>query len=361
MDDLIQLTAAGCTAIADGCVFRLRPLTLEDYGEIANCIRGQRPDASAELSPRLAEMSRAEQAAAWGRVFDRLAAGRRVTLDELDRWWRTPEGVMRRFWLMIRKDRPDVEWNEAADLFRSMSAEGRGELIRRMEDCDGLPADDPTARTLDPAEDGDGGEDAAAPPWWEWARRLSRRYGWTPAEIGRMTVAQIWIYLTDCLARGARRRHAACRRAGLLRRAAPPPRSVDSPKNGGRAMTILFKELAGSPTETYGPEGVQAERRLLCAYEDRLCRRGFAAGRRRGIRRTVPAQYPGWPWVFAARVRVEPFEKSPDDQGAFADLTADMNNYSNQFAQIIVNYELLDPGHRRNCRRPRRGRSSPTA
>jgi len=206
MDDLSQLTAAACTAILDGGVFRLRPLTLEDYGELANCIRGQRPDAAAELPPRLAEMSGKEQAAAWGRVFDRLAAEGRVTLDELDRWWRTADGVARRFWLMIRKDRPDVEFSEAAALLRRASAEGRDELIRRMEDCDGLPADDPTARTLAPAEDGDGGEDAAAPPWWEWARRLSRLYGWTPAQIGRMTVAQIWIYLTDCRGRGARRR-----------------------------------------------------------------------------------------------------------------------------------------------------------
>ena len=170
---------------------------------------------------------------------------------------------------MIRKDRPDVESSGAAALIRGMSAEGRGELLRRMEDCDGLPAVDPTARMLAPAGDGDGDADAAAPPWWEWARRLSRLYGWTPAQIGRMTAAQVWIYLTDCRGSGARRRMPLAERAGLLRRAATPPRSVDSPENGGRAMTILFKELAGSPTETYAPDGFQAERRLLCAYEDR--------------------------------------------------------------------------------------------
>ncbi len=200
MDDLSQLTAAPCTAIVDGRVFRLRPLTLEDYGEIVNCIRGGRPDPSAELPPRLAELSREEQAAAWGRVFDRLAAQRRVTLDELDRWWQSPEGFCGRFWLMIRKDRPEAELNEAAALFRRMSAEGRGALIRRMEDCDGLPVFDPTAQTYAPAEGGV--EAAAAPPWWEWARRLSRLYGWTPAEIARMTVAQIWIYLSDGAAAG---------------------------------------------------------------------------------------------------------------------------------------------------------------
>ena len=42
------------------------------------------------------------------------------------------------------------------------------------------------------------------------------------------------------------------------------------------------------------------------------------------------------------RVRMEPFEKMPDDQGAFADLTADLNSYTNQFAAITVSYDLLD-------------------
>ena len=99
----------------------------------------------------------------------------------------------------------------------------------------------------------------------------------------------------------------------------------------------------------------------MCAYEDRYTVVTSLSGAGGAFGGQPPAQYPGWPWVFAARVRVEPFEKSPDDQGAFADLTADMNNYSNQFAQIIVNYELLDPGRPQNCRRPRRGQSLPTA
>ena len=47
------------------------------------------------------------------------------------------------------------------------------------------------------------------------------------------------------------------------------------------------------------------------------------------------------PWP--SQVSVEPFEKRPDDQGEFNDLTADLNNYSNQFAQLVVDYEMIDP------------------
>jgi hypothetical protein len=103
----------------------------------------------------------------------------------------------------------------------------------------------------------------------------------------------------------------------------------------------LFKELAGSPVETYDPEGMTAQRRLLCAYEDRhavlvaLLGDGYEFGGH------AQSPYPGRSGVLAMRVRVEPFEKRPDDQGQFDDLTADLNRYSGQFVEVAVDYELV--------------------
>ena len=34
-------------------------------------------------------------------------------------------------------------------------------------------------------------------------------------------------------------------------------------------MTVVFKELAGSPVESFSPQGMQAERKILCAWADR--------------------------------------------------------------------------------------------
>jgi len=111
-------------------------------------------------------------------------------------------------------------------------------------------------------------------------------------------------------------------------------------------MTMLFKELAGSPTETYGAEGMRAQRRLLCAYEDRLAAVAVLLGQSSAFGGQPPAPYPGRPTAIAVEVQVEPFEKRPDDQGEFFDLTADLNNYSNQFAQLVVSYEMIDPAIR---------------
>ncbi|MGA2619836.1 MAG: hypothetical protein ABSF26_19660 [Thermoguttaceae bacterium] len=114
-------------------------------------------------------------------------------------------------------------------------------------------------------------------------------------------------------------------------------------------MSILFKELAGSPIETYSIEGMKAQRRLLAAFEDRYA---VVAALMNTGQLSGPAQavYPGKPGVIAVRVQVEPFQNTPDNQGTFDDLTADLNSYSGQFVEITVNYELYGDG--RNSRLP---------
>jgi hypothetical protein len=107
-------------------------------------------------------------------------------------------------------------------------------------------------------------------------------------------------------------------------------------------MTIAFKELAGSPTETYGPRGLKAVRRVLCAWEDyralvgELLSNSYVSGDF-----TLSAPYPGYDQVVAAQVKVEPFQANPNDSRGFTDITANLNSYSGQFALLTVTYELL--------------------
>ena len=109
-------------------------------------------------------------------------------------------------------------------------------------------------------------------------------------------------------------------------------------------MTIVFKELAGSPVETYDPDGMKAQRRLLCAYEDRYAVAGGADGRPASSACRRRGAIPTSPTSWRCALRIEPFEKKPDDQGTFHDLTADLNSYSGQFVEVVVDYELLGGG-----------------
>jgi hypothetical protein len=109
-------------------------------------------------------------------------------------------------------------------------------------------------------------------------------------------------------------------------------------------MTVVFKELAGSPVESYDAHGMKAQRRLLCAYEDRQAVLATLAGASQ-LGGAAQAGYPGQPSVLAASVRIEPFEKNPDDQGTFDDVTSDLNSYSGQFVEVVVDYALAGGGH----------------
>ncbi len=109
-------------------------------------------------------------------------------------------------------------------------------------------------------------------------------------------------------------------------------------------MTVEFREMAGSPVETYDADGLTASRALLCAWDDReqlvelLLGDGYEYG---GLSR---AQYPGKSDIVAVRARCEPFTDDVTGQ-TLTDLTEGLNRYGG-FAKVTVNYELLTPSDR---------------
>ena len=111
-------------------------------------------------------------------------------------------------------------------------------------------------------------------------------------------------------------------------------------------MTIAFKELAGSPVEDYGPDGLKARRILLCAWGDReqlveqILGDGYTYG---GLSR---AQYPDKPDVVAIRVRCEPLTDDVTPQ-VLGQLTEGLNRYAG-FAKVTVDYELLAAADRKD-------------
>ncbi|MBN2476898.1 MAG: hypothetical protein JXB62_19985 [Pirellulales bacterium] len=111
-------------------------------------------------------------------------------------------------------------------------------------------------------------------------------------------------------------------------------------------MTVAFKELAGSPVETYGPDGLRATRTLLCAWDDReaLVEQLLGDGYEYGGQSRAP--YPDKPDVVALRIRCEPFADDVTPQ-VLTELTEGLNRYDG-FAKITVDYELLVPSDRQD-------------
>ncbi len=105
-------------------------------------------------------------------------------------------------------------------------------------------------------------------------------------------------------------------------------------------MSTSFKELSGSPQEFFGPQGMTAVRRLICAWNDRRALVGELLGDASAPGGGSPANYPGTPDLVAARIEVEPLAEDLVRQD-FSSLIEGINAYEG-FAKITVHYELLD-------------------
>jgi len=151
MHGLNQLTAADHTVTIAGRTYRLSPLTLADYGEIENRILAKRPDPLAVVREKFDGLTESQQQFLLGRAYDRAAAAQLVTAEELRQWRDTPEGICYRFWLMVRKSKPEITLEEASELLRQAIDQHGPEIRRRMDEVNALPVGNSSGRTRQPA------------------------------------------------------------------------------------------------------------------------------------------------------------------------------------------------------------------
>jgi hypothetical protein len=204
------------TVNVGGRSLRLRPLTLADYAEIEQRIIAGRPDPLAEIAARLAGASPDERRAALEQLLDKLGGSGQVSMAELDQWWQTSAGLCRRFWLMVRSEHPDMTLADAAGRLAEIGAAGRAALARRIVALYGWPRDHVDGFASEGTELADG--DGPAFAWRHWLLALSRAYGWTPAEVGRLTFAQAYSYLGQSCDSSRYRRMSAAEGAEFCRR-----------------------------------------------------------------------------------------------------------------------------------------------
>jgi hypothetical protein len=106
-------------------------------------------------------------------------------------------------------------------------------------------------------------------------------------------------------------------------------------------MSVPFKELGGSPTERYTPDGFLARREFLVAWEDRDAFVAEVLGQAADYGSSPSLCYPGKTSVFAVSVAFEPFDPDSPDLQALTDLTEGLNSYSHSFAKATVLYRTL--------------------
>ncbi len=108
-------------------------------------------------------------------------------------------------------------------------------------------------------------------------------------------------------------------------------------------MAVTFKELAGSPKETYALSGFTAQREILVAWEDRDAMVRELLGDTRSFAGTALSQYPTKRDVVVSNINVEPWTTKVPDDAAFTDIASELNAYSGQLAKFDISYAWLPP------------------
>jgi len=102
---------------------------------------------------------------------------------------------------------------------------------------------------------------------------------------------------------------------------------------------VQFSEAGNSPVEHYTWQGMNAERTLYCAWEDRQALVQLLLGKVSEFTTTGPAPYPGTDGVYALDMTVRPFVDVPT--GGTFDAASSLAGYTGKKAQVDVKYETL--------------------
>jgi hypothetical protein len=106
-------------------------------------------------------------------------------------------------------------------------------------------------------------------------------------------------------------------------------------------MSVAFRELSGSPVETYGIEGFQARREFLVAWDDREAFAAELLGVASAHGNSPWARYPGKDSVYAVHIRFEPADPADPDPQALDSPDVGLNSYRRGHAKAIVEYRTL--------------------
>lgn len=110
-------------------------------------------------------------------------------------------------------------------------------------------------------------------------------------------------------------------------------------------MAITFTELAGSPEESYSPQGFKATRQILVPWENRDALIRSMLGNNEIFGGLVWANYPGRSDVKVAGIKSVPWDTKVPDSATFDEITEDLNGYTGQLAHLTVEYAWLPPAN----------------
>jgi hypothetical protein len=139
MDTLGEMTAADVPLTIGGTTYRLSMLRAKDWAEAARYLNSQRTGAIEIVKARLAGLSELAQKHLLELAYREERDGDLLPLENLERWFATPVGSVYRFWLMLRRNHPEISLERAEELIELAGREASARKTIESREGLGLP------------------------------------------------------------------------------------------------------------------------------------------------------------------------------------------------------------------------------
>lgn len=184
MDGLHEFAAGGVPLQVGEKIYRLKVLKSKVYAEAELFLIGRLPNPIQLAKSNLEGLDIELKKYLLGEAFKEAKGLRRLPLkDVLDWLMNTAEGTAFVLWQSLKANHHEFTFDGAYQL---LDIAGPQQVQQALDLLWGLPA-------------ASGGKPTKTEsiPWRTICRALSEKYGWTPEQIGEMTIAQIFAYYTE--------------------------------------------------------------------------------------------------------------------------------------------------------------------
>ena len=138
MDGLGRASGAGKLITIQGKDYILSPLTIRHFGMVEQQILSNRPNPLKMVAEAAADLPEELAAEMMKQAYNDAKKSNTVSANEVTEWLETFEGMCYAFFLMLKKEQPEMTHEEVYDLMSDMTPQEMAQLQEDQSQVSGL-------------------------------------------------------------------------------------------------------------------------------------------------------------------------------------------------------------------------------
>jgi hypothetical protein len=139
MDGLHELTAPTIPTTIGGRTYYLQPLRARDWAEAAQYLNARRKSPLEVIREKIKGFDDEAQRRLLELAYRDERDGALLDMQTVEWWFRTAEGGVYRFWLLVRRSHPEITLELAEQILLERDSQEADAMERSAQTADGMP------------------------------------------------------------------------------------------------------------------------------------------------------------------------------------------------------------------------------